>query len=346
MPAGSEPETKEVRVQQERDGDRPLRWGILSTANISGALLDSGHGGFVAVASRGLDRAQAFAREHGLERAYGSYEELLADPEIDAIYNPLPNSMHVDWSIRALEAGKHVLCEKPMSRRPEDVERAFDVAEREGRVLAEAFMWRHHPQLQRARELVERGEIGTLRLVRAAFSYVETDPDDIRMQGDLDGGGLMDVGCYCVSGVRALAGEPERVSAEQVIGGHGVDVALVATLRFAGDVLGTIDCGLSFAAHDELEAIGDGGALFLDDPWHGREAVLEIRRPDGTTERVETGPANSYALELADFEAAVRGERPPLLGREDALAQAHTIAALYRSAEEGRPVDPAVATAS
>jgi xylose dehydrogenase (NAD/NADP) len=346
VPARSDPETKEVRVQQDRDGDRPLRWGVLSTANISRKLFGSGHGGFVAVASRGLDRAEAFAREHGLQRAHGSYEDLLADPEVDAVYIPLPNAMHVEWSIRALEAGKHVLCEKPMSRRPEDVERAFDVAEREGLVLAEAFMWRHHPQLRRARELIDEGVIGSLKIVRAAFSFVETDPDDIRLQGDLDGGALMDVGCYCVSGARALAGEPERVHADQVTGGNGVDVALVATLRFPGDVLGTIDCGLSFAAHDELEAIGDGGALFLDDPWHGREAVIEIRRPDGTTERVETGPANSYALELADFEAAVRGERPPLLGRDDAVAQARTIAALYRSAEDGRAVAPAAAPAS
>jgi xylose dehydrogenase (NAD/NADP) len=320
-----------------------LRWGLLSTANIIGKLLGSGHGEFVAVASRSPERAEAFAREHGLARAHGSYEELLADPEVDAVYIPLPNSLHVEWSIRALEAGKHVLCEKPMSRHPEDVARAFDVAEREGRVLMEAFMWRHHPQLQHARDLIDSGTIGRLRLVRAAFSFVAGDPTDIRLQGDLEGGGLMDVGCYCVSGCRALVGAlPSRVHAEQVIGGNGVDVAMVATLRFAGDVLATLDCGLSYAERDELEAIGDAGSLFLDDPWHGREAVIDVRRPDGSVQRIETGPANSYALELQDFEAAVRGERPPLLGRDDALAQARTIAALYRSAEEGRAVDPAV----
>jgi predicted dehydrogenase len=324
--------------------DGQLRWGILSTANISRALLGSGHGTFTAVASRHAEAAEAFAREHGIPRAHGSYEALLADPEVDAVYVPLPNSMHVEWSIRALEAGKHVLCEKPMSRRPEEVEHAFDVAEREGRVLMEAFMWRHHPQLERARELIAAGEVGTLRVLRAAFSFVATNPDDIRLQGDLDGGGLMDVGCYCVSGCRALAGaEPERVSAEQAIGGRGVDVALVGALRFPDDVLATIDCGLSYAAHHELEAIGDEGALFLDDPWHGREAVIEVRRPDGAVERLEIGPANSYALELQDFEAAVRGERPSRLGREDAVAQARTIAALYRSAEEGRPVAVAAA---
>ena len=323
-----------------------LRWGLLSTANITRALIGSGHGGIVAVASRSPERAEAFAAEHGVERWHGSYEALLADPEVDAVYVPLPNSMHVEWSIRALEAGKHVLCEKPMSRHPADVERAFDVAEREGLVLAEAFMWRHHPQLARARELIAEGTIGRLRLVRAAFSFVAADPTDVRLQGPLDGGGLMDVGCYCVSGCRALVGAlPSTVYAEQVIGGDDVDVAMVATLRFPGDVLATLDCGLSYAARDDLEAVGDAGSLFLDDPWHGREAVIEVRRPDRSTERVETGPANSYALELADFEAAVRGEREPLLGRDDALAQARTIAALYCSAQEGRPVDPAVPAA-
>jgi xylose dehydrogenase (NAD/NADP) len=318
-----------------------LRWGILSTANISGALLESGHGEFVAVASRSAERAETFARERGIARAHGSYEGLLADPEVDAVYVPLPNSMHAEWSIRALEAGKHVLCEKPMSRHPDDVERAFDVAEREGLVLMEAFMWRHHPQLERARELIAEGTIGALKVIRAAFSFTGRPAGDIRLQRALEGGGLMDVGCYCISGCRAVAGTgPERVYGEQVLGGDGVDVAFAATLRFPGDVLATFDCGMSYAARDELEAVGDEGSLFLDDPWHGREAVIEVRRPDRSTERVEVGRANSYALELRNFEAAVRGEAPPLLGRDDAVAQARVIAALYRSVDEGRPIDP------
>ena len=322
-----------------------LRWGILSTAHIADALLGSGSDQeFVAVASRDLERARAHARERGIARAYGSYDELLADPDIDAVYVPLPNSMHVEWSVRALQAGKHVLCEKPMSRHPEDVERAFDVAEREGLVLMEAFMYRHNPQIARARALIAEGAIGRLRLVRAAFSFAARDPENIRLQGGLEGGGLMDVGCYCVSGARTLTGaEPERVFAEQVTGGRGVDVAMVATLRFPGDVLGAIDCGLSYAAHDELEAIGDEAALFLDDPWHAREPVIEIRAPGRETERIEVPRENSYALEMDDLEAAARGERAPLLGREDALGQARTIEALYRSVEGGRAVAPAAA---
>jgi xylose dehydrogenase (NAD/NADP) len=318
-----------------------LRWGLLSTASITGALLSSGHGEYVAVASRSADRAEAFAREHGIPRAHGSYEALLADPDVDAVYVPLPNSLHVEWSIKALEAGKHVLCEKPMSRHPDDVERAFDVAEREGLVLMEAFMWRHHPQLARTRELIAAGTIGRLRVVRAAFSFPGRPDGDIRLQRELEGGGLMDVGCYCISGCRAIAGtEPERVAGEQVLGGDGVDVAFAAMMRFPGDVLATFDCGMSYAARDELEAVGDEGSLFLDDPWHGRSAEIEVRRPDGSVERVEPGRVNSYALELQNFEAAVRGEAPPLLDRDDAVAQARVIAALYRSVDEGRPIDP------
>jgi D-xylose 1-dehydrogenase (NADP+, D-xylono-1,5-lactone-forming) len=316
-----------------------LRWGILSTANITDKLLGSGTDQeFVAVGSRDAARAEAHAREKGIARAHGSYEALLADPDVDAIYNPLPNALHVEWSIRALEAGKHVLCEKPLSRRPEDVERAFDVAGREGRVLAEAFMWRHHPQVARARELLDGGAIGDLRIIRAHFAFVAADPEDIRLQPSLDGGGLMDVGCYCVSGCRTLAGaEPERAWAELVPGGHGVDVALAATLRFPGDVLAHFDCGVSYPGGSLLAAAGTEGSFALADPWHGNDAVIELRRADGSVERVEAGPANSYALELADFEAAVRGERPPLLGRADALGQARTIAALYTSAERNAP---------
>jgi predicted dehydrogenase len=320
-------------------GLMPLRWGILSTANITDKLLDSGTDQeFVAVGSRDGARAEAYAREKGIARAHGSYEDLLADPDVDAIYNPLPNALHVEWSIRALQAGKHVLCEKPLSRRPEDVDRAFDVAEREGRVLAEAFMWRHHPQVARARELLDSGAIGDLRVVRAHFAFRAGNPDDIRLQAALDGGGLMDVGCYCVSGCRTLAGaEPERAWAELVPGGHGVDVALAATLRFPGDVLAHFDCGLSYPGGSLLAAAGTEGSFALADPWHGNDAVIELRRADGSVERIDAGPANSYALELADFEAAVRGEGSPLLGRDDALGQARTIAALHTSAERNAP---------
>jgi D-xylose 1-dehydrogenase (NADP+, D-xylono-1,5-lactone-forming) len=320
-----------------------LRLGLLSTANINRKLLGGLHAAegveAVAVASRDGARAQAFAAEHALGRAHGSYEALLADPDVDAVYIPLPNSLHVPWSIRALQAGKHVLCEKPLTRRPEEAQAAFDAAERAGRVLAEGFMWRHHEQARRLRELVRDRVVGNVRLIRAAFSFDLNRSGDVRLQGSLDGGGLMDVGCYCVSAIRLLAGEPERVSGRQVIGGEDVDVRFAGTLTLPGGVLGSFDCGLDVVDRAELEVIGDAGSLFLGDPWHSRETVIEVRRPDGT-ERIEIARRDPYACELEDFAAAVRGERPHPFGRDDAVGQARTIAALYRSAEFGAEAVP------
>jgi xylose dehydrogenase (NAD/NADP) len=316
-----------------------MRLGLLSTARINellvaGARQTSGVE-VVAIGSRDGDRAAAQARALGVPRAHGSYEALLADPDVEAVYVALPNSLHVEWSLRALQAGRHVLCEKPMSRHPDDVVRAFDAAERNGVVLAEGFMWRHHPQACRLLELIE--EIGELRLIRASFSFLLERAGDLRLQAALDGGALMDVGCYCLSATRLLAGEPLAVSAQQVRGGDGVDVRLTGLLRFPGDVLATIDCGLDLAARDELEVTGTRGALWLDDPWHARSPVIELRRADGSVERSMVESLNPYACELEDFAAAVAGEHAPRYGREDAVAQARAIAALYTSAEANEP---------
>ena len=318
-----------------------MKWGILSTANINGKLLagaaESVEVEVVAVGSRDRSRAEEFARHWQIERAYGSYDELLADPDVEAVYIPLPNSMHCDWSVRALEAGKHVLCEKPMSRHPADVEAAFDAAERTGRLLTEAFMYRHNPQTARLTELVAAGAIGDLRLIRSAFTYVLLDHDNIRLRTDVEGGALMDIGCYCVSGSRLLGGEPELVYGQQFTGPSGTDWVFTGSLRFPGDVLATFDCGTSAAERDELEAIGTEGSLFLDDPWHCRTPVIELRC-GGKVERIEVAPQDSYRLELENLGAAIRGEAKLLLGREDAVAQARVIEALYRSAAEQRAV--------
>ena len=317
-----------------------VRFGILSTAKINRLVLagaaESELVEIAAVASRDVARAEDYAREHGIPRAYGSYDELLADPDLDAVYISLPNSLHVEWSIRALEAGKHVLCEKPLSRRPDDVERAFDVADRTGLLLTEAFMYRHNPQTVRLQELVDRGAIGPLLAVRAAFSFTLSDRAYIRLSSDLDGGALMDVGCYCVSGSRLLAGEPERVfgaaSTES-----GVDVVFAGTMSFPGDVVAQFDCGLRLPLRDELEVIGTEGSIFLDDPWHCRKPVLELRRDTGV-EEIVLAPVDSYRLELENLAGAIQGRGEPLLGRDDALGQARTIDALYRSAETGEAV--------
>ena len=291
----------------------------------------------VGVASRDLARAEAYAGEWEIPRAYGSYDELLADDEIEAVYISLPNNLHVEWSIRSLEAGKHVLCEKPLGKRAAEVERAFDVAERAGLLLSEAFMYRHNPQAGRLRELIDDGAIGEPRVVRSCFSFFLADPENIRLRTDVEGGSLMDVGCYCVNGSRLIAGEPELVFGQQLIGPTGTDSVFTGSLRFPGGVFALFDCGTALPMRDELEAIGSEGSIFLDDPWHGRRPVIEVRRGEGV-ERIELEPSNSYRLELDNVSAAVRGEAELLLGREDAVANARVLEALAASAESGRPV--------
>jgi predicted dehydrogenase len=228
-------------------GISPVSWGILSTADINRLVIpaarESEKVDLVAVASRDRQRAEEYARTWEIPRACGSYDELLADDEIEAVYISLPNNLHCQWSIRALEAGKHVLCEKPLSRRAHDVDEAFDAAERSGRILAEAFMYRHNPQTKRLRQLVDEGAIGEVRVIRACFSYALYDTENIRLRTDVEGGSLMDVGCYCVNGSRLLGGEPELVYGQQLIGPSGTDWVFTGTLRFPGDVFAFFDCG-------------------------------------------------------------------------------------------------------
>ncbi|HET9094998.1 MAG TPA: Gfo/Idh/MocA family oxidoreductase [Solirubrobacteraceae bacterium] len=314
-------------------------WGLLSTARINEALL-RGIAGVpdaraLAVASRDPERARAYAESHGIARAHGSYEALLADDEVEIVYVSLPNGLHVEWTRRALEAGKHVLCEKPLSRSPAEAEQLFDLAERRGLRLSEAFMYRHHPQTVRLGELVRGGAVGELRLIRVTFSFT-CDPADPRMRAGLDGGGLMDVGCYPVSMARHLAGEPQRVSAEQRVGGDGVDVVMAGTLRFPGEVIAQFDSGLALPARRGLEIVGSTATIRVADPWHPPADGIELW-PAGaqTPEIVPVPAANAYALEVANLGAAIRGEAEPLLGRADAVGQARTIAALYASAQAG-----------
>jgi D-xylose 1-dehydrogenase (NADP+, D-xylono-1,5-lactone-forming) len=325
-------------------------WGLLSTARVNRLVLAGARASdrvdVIAVASRDGARAEAYAREHGIERAYGGYDALLADPDVEAVYVSLPNSLHVEWTLRALDAGKHVLCEKPFSRRSAEVEQAFDVADRAGLVLSEGFMWRHHPQTRRLTALVAEGAIGRLRLVRAAFSFqlaAVHGADDTRFSPEQDGGSLMDVGCYCLNACRLFAGEPERVFAEQVVGPTGVDVSFTASLRFPGDVLAHFDCGFVLPYRDELELVGDEASLFVDDPWHIHVPAIERRRepePESVeVERIAVEAASSYTLELENVSDAIRGESPLLLGRDDAVGQARVLEALYESAETRLPVE-------
>ena len=321
--------------------DAPVRWGIVSTADINRKVIPGAKASpkvdLVGVASRTKERAEQYASWWEIPRPYGSYEALLADDEIDAVYISLPNTLHCEWSVKALEAGKHVLCEKPLSRHPDEVVAAFDAADRAGRFLSEAFMWRHNPQTARLKELVDQGAIGELRLIRSTFSYSLYDEGNIRLQPEVEGGGLMDVGCYNVSGSRFLGGEPERVFGEAWYGPTGTDWVFAGTMRFPGDVIASFDCGTALTNRDELEAIGSEGSLFVDDPWHCLHPGIKLRR-DGDVERIELEPQDSYRLELENMSDAIRGRSELLLARDDALGQARALEALHASATTSTPV--------
>jgi predicted dehydrogenase len=312
-----------------------VRWGILGPGSIATRFMrhagEAANAEVVAVGSRTRERAAEFAATFGISTAHASYEALLDDPAVDAIYIGVPNSLHHPWTLRALAAGKHVLCEKPYSRHPAQVTEAFDAAAAAGRVLMEAFMWRHTPQARRFLELLP--EVGTLQAIRATLSFRIGDPADVRLRADLDGGSLMDVGCYAVSGARLVAAsEPARVLGEQTLAPSGVDMTFAGLLRFPAGVFATITAGFT-SNHASLEAIGDSGSLMLRNPWHGETRALLL----GDRE-VPVTPDDPYRLELENMSAAILGEAAPLLGREDALGQAQTIAALYESAATGAAV--------
>jgi D-xylose 1-dehydrogenase (NADP+, D-xylono-1,5-lactone-forming) len=311
-----------------------VRWGILGTGGINERFLahvrEAPNAEFVAVGSRTAERARAFAARYSLARAHASYEALLGDAEVDVVYICLPNGLHHEWTMEALAAGKHVLCEKPYSRHAADVTEAFDAADAARLHLMEAFMWRHTPQARRFAELLP--EIGDLQAVRATFSFRIADRSDVRLRADLDGGALMDVGCYCISGIRLATGyEPDRVHAEQLVGESGVDERFAGLLHFAGDVTGTLVAGFH-SVHASLEAIGDRGSLLLPDPWTGTATALLL---EGREIAVE--PQDPYRLEVENLSAAILGEAEPLLGRADALGQASTIEALYAAASTAEP---------
>ena len=314
----------------------PIRWGLMGTSRINEKLLRGARltdtAEVVAVGSRSAQVGQAYAAANGIEKVHVTYETLLADPDVDAVYIPLPNSLHHPWTLKAIEAGKHVLCEKPYTRHPLQVDAAWDAAEAAGVVLMEAYMWRHTPQAARLKEL--SGQIGDLIHVRSTFSHRLQDDADIRVDAALEGGSLMDVGCYCISGSRLIAGEePESVYGEQVTAPNGVDRRFTGVLRFPSGLVATFHSGFdSFS--ESLEVTGREGTVSVPDPWHSQRGVLVV---DGEEQTVE--PRNPYQCELEDMAAAIRGEKAPLLGRADAMGQARVIEALYRSAASGEPIE-------
>ena len=325
------------------DSFEPVQFGIISTAAINAHVLagvaSSSSVEIHAIASRTQVGADAYAALHGIPRAHGSYEALLADPEVQAVYVPLPNSLHIEWTIMALEAGKHVICEKPLGRRLPDVERAFQASERAGRILTEAFMYRHHPQTVRFAELAAT-EIGRLRIIRASLGGTLVGADNVRLRTDLDGGALMDVGCYCVSAARLLGGEPEVAIGRWIVGPSGVDTRFAGLLTFPDDVIATFDCGFDLAPTAVLEAIGSRGSIRAVDPFLLQSSAIELTTDGMPTQRIEVPVADSYRLEFENLAAAIRGTGVPLLGKSDAVGQARVLEALHRSAENsGEPVE-------
>ncbi|MGW5144676.1 Gfo/Idh/MocA family protein [Rhodococcus koreensis] len=342
-----------------------VRWGMLSTAGIgrvaAAAMASSPHAELVAVGGRDAGRARRYADEIGIPTSFGSYEELLACDDVEAVYIPVPISMHTEWTVKALEAGKHVLCEKPFAVTAADAERCFDAADAADRLCIEGLMYRHHPQTQLVQRLIADGAIGRLAHVRAALT-VSVEPGDIRRTTSLGGGASLDLGCYCVSAIRLLAGHPTRVHAARVRdtapGAEGGDLRLAATLEMPDDVLAQLDVALDFPRRDELEVIGTKGKITVPDPWLCRPGYIELE-VDGHTRRLDVDPENKYALTHAEdpentdayrieFDAAshaIRHGETPLFGRADAIDQAAVVDAVRQAAELGRPVTPAPSVA-
>ncbi|WP_318567248.1 Gfo/Idh/MocA family oxidoreductase [Salinigranum marinum] len=320
-----------------------MRFGIISTARIGlGSVvpaIEKSEHAVLAIASREAARAEAVADEHDVPRAYGSYEALLADDDVDAVYNPLPNALHAEWSRRAADHGKHVLCEKPLARDADEARALFDYCEERGVTLMEAFMYRFHPRTERAVELVER-ELGTVRGFDAAFSFRLDDPDDVRLDPELAGGSVMDVGCYAINAARLFLGDPERVSASTTdTRDAGVDTGMAAVLAYGG-ATARIASGFETDGNQYYRVETTDGWLHAE-PAFGIEpderATLEWHA-DGRTVVEEFDPVDHYRLQVEAFAAAVEGGGTPRVTRAETLGNMRTIDAVYESAASGTAV--------
>ena len=320
-----------------------LRWGLLSTARINRMLIPAIRGGarseLTAVASRTLDRARAYADEWKIPRALGSYETLLADPDIDVIYNPLPNSLHVDWTVKALDAGKHVLCEKPLALSVAEVARIAAAAARNGRVAAEAFMYRHHPLTHAAEQIVRSGRLGRIRGYKGAFTFALTRAGDVRLDPALGGGSLWDVGCYPLSYSNLLAGAgPVEVFGWQQLSPASVDLEFSAMMRYADGAIAQFDCGFAGPFRAEMEVIGTEATLRIDRPFRTDERSSLLLTVGEVLEKVSCDSAPAFAGEVADIESAVLDGRPQRVPLAESRRTVQTIRALYDSAVAGAPV--------
>jgi xylose dehydrogenase (NAD/NADP) len=321
---------------------KPVRWGILSTAGIAvhrfipGAMASS-NGVVAAIASRDRERAATVAAKLGIPRAHGSYEDLLADPEVDAIYNPLPNSMHAEWTIRAADAGKPILCEKPLTRDAAEAGALVEACKQRNVLLMEAFMYRFHPQHARVRALIDGGAIGDLRAVRTAFTFnlSPLNPANVRLQADLAGGALMDVGCYCVNAARLVFGEePSLATATwDYRAQFRVEIAMAGALTFSDGRTATFDCGFRAAGKGWYMAVGTTGTIEVPAAFVPNPDPTLVIITDAQGRHEETIPGvDQYRLEAEEFASCLIEARPPRYPAEDAVANMRAVDALYRSA--------------
>jgi xylose dehydrogenase (NAD/NADP) len=323
-----------------------LRWGVLGAARIADVLVrafrKSNNGELAGVASRDLQRAQLWARERDIPHAFGSYDEMLASDLVDAVYIPLPNALHKEWSIRAAQSGKHVLCEKPVATSAAEVQEMIAAADANRVKMMEAFMYRFHPQIERVRQLMASGAIGEVKMVRATFGFYLDRPNDVRWMRELGGGALMDVGCYCVNVVRLLMGaEPAAASASAVWAATGVDESLAGVLEFPSGVLGSIDCSMQVGPRmqQRLTVSGTRGLIELADPFRVTEepVVIAIDRA-GEIETVEVPGADEYHLMVEHFADAVLNDQPLRYSLQESLGNMRAIEGLYEAARTGRRV--------
>jgi len=328
-----------------------LRWGILSTANIAAkALVPALHETHVAdlraVASRDERKAQRWADEHDIPYAYGRYDALLDDPEIDAVYNPLPNHLHKEWTIKAAEAGKHVLCEKPLGMDADECREMIDACEHNGVVLMEAFMYRYHPQFHRLKNLVDDGAVGRPTLVRASFSFPLASlgrPDNIRWQSHMGGGSLMDVGCYAVNVARALFNdEPIRAFARtyEHPDHPDVDAQIQGLLEFPGDRVAFVDSSFLLNAQQTTEVSGPEGLIRANGIFNPPSPNVFLEVAEGTDAEIETfDPRYRFHRQVEHFSSCVQARRIPETDGSHALGNMQAIEALLASARMGQPVD-------
>ncbi|QDV53608.1 Gfo/Idh/MocA family protein [Gimesia fumaroli] len=326
-----------------------VRWGILSTAKIGTlqvipAMQKGRFCEVTAMASRNQERAHQVATELGIPHAYGSYEELLADPNIDAIYNPLPNHMHVPWSIKAIEAGKHVLCEKPIGLSAVEGQQLLDCAAAHPELkVMEAFMYRHHPQWQRAKNLVQEGKIGTLRTIQSFFSYFNDDPQNIRNQSDIGGGGLMDIGCYPISLSRFIFdGEPQRVSGiAEYDSKLGTDQLASATLDFENGT-STFTCSTQLNPYQRVQIHGTTGRIEIEIPFNAPiDCPCKIWLQTGDEiEEIELELCNQYTIQGDLMSQAILNDSPVPTPLSDAIRNMRVIEAIFESHRSGNWIAP------